>query len=187
MFDLPLHPIVVHFPIALSLLIPIACIALYFSIKKGFATPRAWVIVVLLSALYLGSSLVAVEMGERDEDKVEKVVGHDTLEEHEEIGEKIPWVAGALLIASLLPLFTKNSTSFQIINIIVALLAILPIVKAGHTGGELVYKHGAARAHTGMLLPKADQSQGKYLSKESEEDEGSEDSDESKEKTDNDD
>lgn len=147
MFDLPLHPLVVHFPIVLGILIPLIALPLWWAIKKGLWPQRVWIVLVALTLAYGASSLVAVELGEHDEDKVEKVVSEEVIEEHEEAGEMIPWVAGALFVISAAGFALKRSHHARLVFAILSFAAIIPLAITGHTGGELVYKYGAAKAH----------------------------------------
>ncbi len=149
MFNLPLHPLVVHFPIVLGTILPFAALATWWAIRKELLTQKTWAIIVLVALVYTASSMVAVELGEVDEDKVEKVVAHEVIEEHEEMGETIPWIAGGLLVMAsagfLIPL--RNSHKFRMAFAVASFLAVIPLGITGHTGGELVYKYGAATIH----------------------------------------
>ena len=153
MFDLPLHPIVVHFPIVLGSLLPFLGLLLWWAIKKNIMPHSVWVLVMVMALAYGASSIVAVEAGEADEEKVEEIVSERVIEEHEEAGEVIPWVAGALFLVSVAGLVKKNSHAIRLSLVILSFIAIIPLVSAGHTGGELVYQYGAANAH----LPKKKQ------------------------------
>jgi len=147
MFDLPLHPVAVHFPIVLGILLPAVALLLWWSIKKEWASPKVWALVVVMTLAYGGSALVAMELGEEDEEKVEKVVSEEIIEEHEEVAEMIPWVAGVLLLVSLTGLLPKYGNKARLALIVLSLVAIVPLIQTGHTGGELVYRYGAATAH----------------------------------------
>lgn len=147
MFDLPLHPIVVHFPIVLGALLPVLAIVLWWGIKKWQLTPKVWALVSAMALVYSLSAVAAVQLGEVDEDKVEKVVSERVIEEHEEAGELIPWIAGTLFLVSLGGLSVRYSKKAQLGLIALSLVAVAPLIHAGHTGGELVYEHGAAIAH----------------------------------------
>jgi uncharacterized membrane protein len=124
MFDLPLHPIVVHFPIVLG-----------------------GALVSVVALVYTLSATGAVLLGEEDEEKVEKVISEEVIEEHEEAGELIPWVAGTLFLVSLGGFTVRYSKQAKVAMIVLSLVAVAPLIHAGHTGGELVYEHGAAVAH----------------------------------------
>ncbi|MBT5027202.1 MAG: hypothetical protein HOH38_11195 [Nitrospinaceae bacterium] len=147
MFDLPLHPVVVHFPIVLGTLLPVLAFILWATIKKGYLQQRVWVLVAIMALAYGATSLIAMELGEKDEDKVEEIVSERVIEEHEEAAEMIPWVAGTLFLVSFAGLIKKNSHSLRLGLAALSLVALIPLVDAGHTGGELVYQYGAATAH----------------------------------------
>ncbi len=147
MFDLPLHPVVVHFPIVLGILLPLAALIFWWAIKKGHLPFNAWILIVVLALGYGVSSYIAAEMGEEDEEKVEEVVSEKVIEEHEEAGELILWVSGGLLLFSMAGLIRKDLHAVRLGVGILALVAVIPLVDAGHTGGKLVYQYGAANAH----------------------------------------
>jgi len=147
MFDLPLHPIAVHFPIVLGVILPVVALVIWWAIRKEYLQQKAWVLVVFLALAYGVSSFVAVELGEEDEDKVEKVVSEKVIEEHEEAGEMIPWIASGLFLISLAGFVPKNSNRFRLALVVLSLTAIVPLANTGHTGGQLVYQYGAANAH----------------------------------------
>lgn len=151
MFDLPLHPIVVHFPIVLGVLLPFLAILLWLAIKKWDWTPKVWALVSAVALVYCLFATAAVLLGEEDEEKVEKVISEEVIEAHEEAGELIPWLAGTLLLVSLGGFTVKYSKQAKAAVIVLSLAGIVPLANAGHTGGELVYEHGAAIAH---LSPK---------------------------------
>jgi uncharacterized membrane protein len=147
MFDLPLHPVVVHFPIVLGILLPFLAILLWWAIKKWDWTPKVWALVSAVALVYSLSAVVAVQLGEEDEEKVEKVISEEVIEEHEEAGELIPWLAGTLFLVSLGGFTVKYSKQAKAAMVVLSLVGIIPLINAGHTGGELVYEHGAAFAH----------------------------------------
>ena len=146
--NLPLHPISVHFPIALCVLIPFFAIVAMVGIYRFHWPKRIWTFVVLAHVLLWVSSLVAVNLGEKDEELVEAYVAEQQLSEHEEWGEKIPWLAGGALVLALIPLFvTKQQFAFHVLATLGGLALIGPVLLTGHSGGKLVYVEGAARAH----------------------------------------
>ena len=147
MFELPLHPVVVHFPIVLGMLLPFAALIFWWAIKEDHLHLKAWILVAALALGYGVSSYVAVEMGEEDEEKVEEVVSEKVIEEHEEAGELILWVSGGLFLFSLAGLAWKDLHAVRLGVAVLALVAVIPLVDAGHTGGQLVYQYGAANAH----------------------------------------
>lgn len=147
--DLPLHPMVVHLPLALAFLIPAAAgIALLASWKRrGGRAP--WVVALGLQALLLVSGFVALQTGETDEHRVEKVTGEQPVEAHEEAAESFvaasAVVVGAMIVALLL-LGRPGGAGVGLAATLGTLLVLGLGVKTGHAGGELVYRHGAAAA-----------------------------------------
>ena len=76
---------------------------------------------------------MAVETGEADEEKVEEIVSERVIEKHEEAGEVIPWVAGALFLVSVAGLVKKSSNAIRLSLVILGFIAIIPLVSEGHT------------------------------------------------------
>jgi len=143
----PLHPAVVHFPIVLAFLLPIVALAALWRIRRGGATRPAWGIAVATAAALSGSSWLALETGEADEERVERTVGEAPLESHEEAAERFLALSGGVLLlagAGLLPgrlgAAARLATSAGALGLLVA------VTLVGHSGGQLVYRHGAAEA-----------------------------------------
>ena len=143
----PLHPAVVHFPIVLALLAPVICAALVLAIRRRRAPARAWIAMLVLQAAVAGSAWLAVETGEGDEEKVERVVAESRIEEHEEAAERFLWLA-----ALVLPLAAAGlaggalGNGARVVTLVATLGVAWAVMDVGHKGGELVYRHGAASA-----------------------------------------
>lgn len=144
----PLHPAVVHLPIALAVLIPGLAILGILLIYKGFLPPRSWALVVLLQALLVGSGWLALETGEDQEERVERVVAERHIEAHEEAAERFLLLAAVGLLVSgagLLP--RRAGAAGRVATALVTLGLLAAGVSVGHSGGALVYEHGAASAY----------------------------------------
>lgn len=143
----PLHPAVVHFPIVLSVLLPISVIAAMVLISRGERVRRAWPPVMILALALLGSGWAAMETGEADEEAVEELVAESVIHEHEDVAQLFMGLAlGTTLIVGLGFLGGKPGRAARSIAVIATLLLVGLGYRVGHTGGELVYVHGAAEA-----------------------------------------
>lgn len=144
----PLHPAIVHLPIALALLLPLLALLAYLTIGRQLLPARAWAGIVLLQALLALSGWYAMETGEEQEERVEQVLQEEHIEEHEEAAERFTYLAAAVVAvaaAGLLPgragQLARGGSVFATLAVFVASLFV------GHSGGDLVYKYGAANAY----------------------------------------
>jgi uncharacterized membrane protein len=144
----PLHPAVVHLPLALAVVIPILTVLGTLLIHGGFLPPRTWAVVVLLQALLVGSAWLAMETGEDQEERVEEIVAERHIESHEEAAERFVWIAAAGLVVTALGLLPAGAGALgRVAGTLIALGVLAAGVYVGHSGGELVYKYGAAGAY----------------------------------------
>jgi len=150
MLNLPIHPALVHFPLALAVIVPVLAIAIAIWIARGGLPARAWWLVVALHAVTAGSAFVTKETGEHDAEKVGVVVPAEPLEEHEEAAEWFAWSTVASLAVAGAAAFLKDEKMagrVRVLAVMVALVSAAAGVRTGFLGGELVYVHGAAAAH----------------------------------------
>lgn len=149
MFPNPLHPAVVHFPIVLMLLAPLVAVGAMWAIARGSHVHRAWAIPVVLCAAVSISAFVAVRTGEAQTERVERVVTERPLETHEESAEVFLMSAAVLTVLSaagfVRGLLGRTARWGTAVGAVV--LAVMG-ARVGHSGGELVYRHGAASAYT---------------------------------------
>lgn len=144
----PLHPAVVHLPLALAVLAPFVALLALVAIRRAWLPPRAWLAVVLLHALLAGSAWYASETGEDQEERVERVVRESLIEDHEEAAERFLWVTVAALAVSAGGLLRGSRGMLgRGATVAAAALALAAAVSVGHSGGELVYRYGAANAY----------------------------------------
>jgi hypothetical protein len=144
----PLHPAVVHLPIALAALAPFAALLAAIAIRVGWLPARAWLAVVLLQALLAGSAWLATETGEDQEERVEDVVGERHIHDHEEAAERFLAVAiAAGLVSTAGLLGGRMGAAGRAATIAAAAVVLAAGVSVGHSGGELVYRHGAASVY----------------------------------------
>ena len=146
---LPLHPVVVHFPIVLAVLLPISAAWALWAIRKGTTFRRVWSVPAAMAIALAVSAFVAVETGESADERVERVVPEQPLESHEEAAETFLTLSTglALLVAAGLVRGRAGVVARGLGTAgAVALVAVAAYV--GHSGGKLVYEHGAASAYT---------------------------------------
>ena len=148
MSDIPLHPFIVHFPMVLAFFLPLAALASLVAGLRSGKGRKYWGGVILINALLLGSSFLAVHSGERDEEKVEEVLASKIpLEIHANKAEFFLEMTGVALIVSALGLAPGAiGLSGRIMGGLASLLILFLGIQVGHTGGQLIYKHGAASA-----------------------------------------
>ena len=144
----PLHPAVVHFPIVLMFLLPLAALGAVWYMRRHPERRGVWVLTTALAGALTLSAWVAVETGERDEERVEEVVPEASLGTHEEAAERFLLLsAGVLVIAGAGLLRGRIGSAARLATTAGALGLVVAGAMVGHSGGELVYRHGAASAH----------------------------------------
>ncbi len=148
MFGLPLHPLIVHFPIVLSVLLPISVLVALWSIRKGSIPRRAWYAPLAFAAALALSAFVATETGENEEDTVKPVVPKGAVHTHEESAERFLVLSGVLVVVAVGGLLPGTlGRAARLTTAAGALGLVAAGVQVGHSGGTLVYRDGAASAY----------------------------------------
>jgi uncharacterized membrane protein len=144
----PLHPLMVHLPIALTVLVPLFAIGDLWAIRRGVAFKRAWGFAVGMLALLFVSAWLALQTGQLEEERVEDVVAESAIETHEEAAEGFLLFTGAVLLIASAGFLRGRYGS---IARGAATLGTVALVGAGynvgHSGGNLVYREGAGMAY----------------------------------------
>jgi hypothetical protein len=116
--------------------------------RRGTPIRTLWTGVVAAAALLAGSAWLAVETGEGQEERVEQVVSEGALETHEERANLFLALAAGTLILTLAGLAKDRVGRIGRVAATVAAVALLPAgYMVGHSGGQLVYRDGAAQAY----------------------------------------
>ncbi|MCP4445776.1 MAG: hypothetical protein GY811_10605 [Myxococcales bacterium] len=150
MDSLIFHPKVVHIPIALAVLMPLIAGGTLVAWWCGYLPKRAWLIPVALQAVLVASGFLAMQSGEADEDRIERVVAESVIEEHEEAAELFVWSSAAIFAFMLVALVVHRPKAEMTIAVAAALGTLFVFVmgyRTGEAGGALVYEHGAASAY----------------------------------------
>jgi uncharacterized membrane protein len=149
MFGIPLHPLVVHFPVVLAILLPISVVVALLVIRKGATPRRVWSVPVAVAAALALSAWVATQTGESQEDRVEKVVARGALHGHEEAAERFLVLSGVVLLVAAAGLARGTvGRAARLVTAVGAVGMVAAGVQVGHSGGTLVYREGAANAYT---------------------------------------
>jgi hypothetical protein len=144
----PLHPAIVHLPIALAVLLPLVIIGALVAINRG-ATPRmAWTGAIVAHALLAGTAWLSLTTGEPAAEQAEKVVAEAPIESHEEAAEAFLALAAGALAISLLGVRKDKAGQLARVAATVSSVVLLGAGwNVGHSGGQLVYKYGAGAAY----------------------------------------
>ena len=141
MFDpILLHPMIVHFPIAL-LLVGFATDVLGLIIKRDFFSKVAFYLLILgtlgVIAAYFSGDLAGEGLAEGGALK-------QTLETHEDAAILSLWLMTATALVRIAMVAMKKFTgAWRWIPVVMFLAGILSIARTGYYGGELVFKHAA--------------------------------------------
>lgn len=148
---LPLHPKVVHIPIALCIVMPIVVLFLGVGVWRGWFSPSVWALAALLQCIQLGGALVALRSGHADEKVIEGYASDEAIHRHEEAAEVFTYATGAtaLLLGATWALRRRGKVAAGLA--VASFAATCGVAYAGYVvgdaGGRLVYISGAADAH----------------------------------------
>lgn len=144
----PLHPLVVHFPIVLVVVLPILAVFLALRARRAAKPMRTWSVAAVLAAALFVSSFVAVRTGEAQEERVEEVVPESALHSHEEAAERFLVLSGVLALVALAGLVPgRAGEAARWVATAGSFALVLAGIQVGSSGGDLVYRHGAASAY----------------------------------------
>lgn len=144
----PLHPAIVHFPIVLMFLLPISGIVAIWAIRRGASVGRAWLVPLAVASALAGSAWLAVETGESQEERVGDVVGERVVEAHADAATTFLALSVVTLVivgAGVAP--GRWGAVARGLATIAATGLVVAGARVGHSGGQLVYQHGAASAY----------------------------------------
>jgi uncharacterized membrane protein len=147
--NLPLHALIVHMPIALTVLVPLFMVVAFALGRKQLTPLLAWAVPVGLLALQLATGVMADKTGEQQEDRIENVVPPNALEEHEEAAELFLVVTAAVLVISAGGLMNNTVGAAMRAAVLAGSTAVLAAGwNVGHSGGSLVYRYNAGAVYS---------------------------------------
>ena len=145
-----LHPIIIHFPIALLLIAPVLIVMSL--VIRPHARPFAYAALLLMfigaAALYLATATgeAAGEMAERDGAVEQVLEHHETLAEQTKVVFSVITAVYAFIV--LAPLVAKKAqkivpwTAVNGAFLVFYLAGAILLVNTGHEGGRLVHEFG---------------------------------------------
>jgi len=150
METLPLHPKLVHLPIALAVLMPLIAGGLLVAWWRGALSRRTWLIAITLQAALVGSGFAAMWSGGEEEERVEAVVPEAAIAAHEDAADVFVWGAVGVLGLAIGAMLIRRERGAQVLAAVatVGTLAVLGLgYRVGQAGGRLVYEYGAASVY----------------------------------------
>jgi uncharacterized membrane protein len=153
---LPIHPFIVHWPLALAFLMPLLSFVFALGIKKQWIKPKFWLVIIILQATVVGSGYLAMETGEDEEEKVEKMIDKKAIHEHEERAEVFIALSVVSLVLTIVTILLKEKwrPMLALLSSISLAGASFAAFRTGEAGGALVYQYGAANAYS-QIIPKS--------------------------------
>ncbi|WP_457644524.1 DUF2231 domain-containing protein [Persephonella sp.] len=135
-----LHPPVVHFAIALVIIGVLFDIAGFVLKKDHLKHAGFWTIIVGVIAVW-AAAFTGHQAEELVEEAIKGTVAYELLEEHEELGEILPW---AVTVLGLLRayLFFKSQNLIFVVYLLAGIAIAGAIGFQGRIGGKLVYEYG---------------------------------------------
>jgi len=154
--DIPilLHPAIVHFAIAIPIVIILLEIVNLFAKKKALSVFSLFLIFVL--ALVMVGAYFTGGADGKETFSLLSEAGKSDLKEHKLLGTYLAYGSVALLVLKLLFMALSNTIArLFFVLIVIGFTAVT--LKQGHEGGELVYKYGAnSEAIANVLSDKDD-------------------------------
>lgn len=146
-----LHPLIVHFPIALIIVVAMCDFIVIMTARKSFS--QAATIVAVFAAL---GAITAVITGLLAADSVwHPEAAHELVETHETVGFVF---LGLVIILAVFRLAAGDRIHgrFKWIGFFIALAASGVVAYGSYLGGEMVYTHGAGVKQAESSVAKAD-------------------------------
>lgn len=149
-----LHPAIVHFPVVLAFLLPLFVAGAFWAIRRGAAFRRAWLLPAVVAGALAASAWLAVETGETEAERVERVVSERVIDAHEEVAEAFLTSSVAVALIAAAGLIGGMTGRVARLATVVGSLALVGLViKVGHAGGQLVYRYDAGSVYASPTSP----------------------------------
>ena len=145
----PLHPAVVHLPVAFAVVLPVFALGAIWFIRRGARPRAAWGVTVAMAAALVASAWVSLQTGEQQEERVEDVVPRTSIHQHEEAADAFMAVSAGVLVLAIGGLAAgRLGQASRWVTAAGTLAVLVAGWNVGHSGGMLVYRDGAGSAYT---------------------------------------
>jgi hypothetical protein len=135
--------------VVLAFLLPLFVAGGYWAMRRGIAVRRAWLLPAVAAAALAASAWLAVETGEAQGERVERVVSERAIDTHEDVAEAFLTASAAVALIAAAGLFGGIAGRVaRLATVAGSLVLVGMVIRVGHTGGQLVYRYGAANAYT---------------------------------------
>jgi uncharacterized membrane protein len=160
--QIPIHPIIVHFPLALAFLMPVLVLVVAIMMKKNKISNEGWLLIVGLQLVTTVTGYISLQTGESEESIVERVVDKKLIHEHEEAAEIFVGSTVVVLALSIAVYFLRTELQLyvQLGIAFIGLLSSYFAFNTGQLGGELIYEHGAASAYAQVIASPQEEPEG---------------------------
>ncbi len=144
----PLHPAIVHLPVALVVFLPAVMLIALWAIRRGTKPLMAWGAAVAVHAMLAATAWLALATGDPAKEQVERTVAEAPIESHEEAAEAFLALTAAALAVSLIGVRRDAVGKWARVTAAAGSVVLLGAGwNVGHSGGQLVYKYGAGTAY----------------------------------------
>ncbi len=149
---MPVHPLLVHLPIAFALFGPVFFLVLLLVIRRRPESRGLWKWTILWQFLMCASIYAAMATGDGDAKEVRAHIGSEAIGRHEDAAELLFFMALLALVPALAGVKASAYEFAARITATVMQVALLAFcVNTARLGGEIVYKHGGAKAHVKQI------------------------------------
>ncbi|MCS7204905.1 MAG: hypothetical protein NZ853_04350 [Leptospiraceae bacterium] len=143
--DTPFHPVIVHFPIVLTLLLPFFILAILILVKKnvfGDKSQLLWNFIIILQVINLIFLYFSLYSGDIENELLQhSPYLKQTIEQHEVFAESL-FVFSIFLLAIIFLGHSKIGFHFlmRILSLVMSFIAVGLVLITGYLGGKIVYE-----------------------------------------------
>ncbi len=147
--QIPFHPLIAQFPMAMAFLLPPLVVVFAYFIRVNKLSTSAWLIIVGLQLATTVTGYMAIDSGVTEEKMVERAVPKVFVSEHEAAANIFIGLTVLGLVLSVAGFFLRKDLQLYVQVFILGIVISAAymgyrVVQMGH---ELVYLHGAAKVY----------------------------------------